>query len=79
MVTKKHRVIVSILCIMGVNVVFSILEMFLTVFSAFFSVFITNEVYDIVLLISLIVLCVIKILLCYLGTKAILIKKLNLD
>lgn len=78
MLTKKHRVIVSILCIIGVNIVFSILDNILMSILSL-AAFLSSAASSFAILLSLTVFCLVKVMACYLGTKAILIKRLNLD
>lgn len=78
MLTKRHRVIVSILCIIGVNVVFSILDSILMSILSL-AAFPDSVASSFAVLLSLTVFCLVKGMACYLGTKAILIKRLNLD
>lgn len=72
MLSKKHRVIASIGCIIGISIVFSIADDLISKAAS-----ISSEPY--VLIISLIVFMLVKMILLYLGTKTILVKKLNLD
>ena len=78
--SKKHRVIMSIVCIIGVNIVFSIVETIIVTIVMVSSVFTENlAAAAAVTLASLTVLGVVKVMLSYIGIKAILTKKLNLD
>ena len=78
--SKKHRVIMSIVCIIGVNIVFSIVETIIETIVMVSSVFTENlAAAAAVTLASLTVLGVVKVMLSYIGIKAILTKKLNLD
>lgn len=80
MLTKKHRVIVSIACIFGVNIVFSILESIIETVVMVSSAFTENlAVVSTITLASLTVLGIVKVMVSYIGIKAILTKKLNLD
>lgn len=72
MLSKKHRVIASIGCIIGICIVFSIADDLISKAAS-----ISSEPY--VLIISLMVFMLVKMILLYLGTKTILVKKLNLD
>lgn len=78
--SKKHRVVASIACIFGVNIVFSILESIIETIVTVSSVFTKNlAVASVIMLASLTVLGIVKVMLSYIGIKAILTKKLNLD
>lgn len=80
MLTKKHRVVVSIACIFGVNIVFSIIETIIQTVVTVSSAFTENlAVLSTVTLASLTVLGIVKVMVSYIGIKAILTKKLNLD
>lgn len=72
MLSKKHRVITSIVCIVGISIVFSFVD---AVVSEIASV--ASDPF--ILLVSLVILALVKLILLYLGTKTILVKKLNLD
>lgn len=72
MLSKKHRVITSIVCIIGLSIVFSFVD---AVVSEIASV--ASDPF--ILMVSLVILALIKMILLYLGTKTILVKKLNLD
>lgn len=72
MLSKKHRVITSIVCIVGLSIVFSFVD---AVVSEIASV--ASDPF--ILLVSLVILALVKMILLYLGTKTILVKKLNLD
>ncbi len=77
MLAKKHRVIIGIVCYYVINMVFSGISQ--TMQSVI--VLTSSDVYG-SLLISLgisSVICVIEAILCFLGTKWILTRKLNLD
>jgi len=78
MMTKKHRVLVSLLCLFGINTVISIVSqimMVVTVTSAQNN----PEIALLVSAISFFLLVSIELASCYLGTRWILTKKLNLD
>lgn len=80
MLTKKHRVIVSIICIVGVNMVFSIAESIIQAVVTVSSTFMDSlAAASAIALASLTVLGIVKVMLSYIGIKAILTKKLNLD
>lgn len=78
--SKKHRVIVSIVCIIGVNIVFSIVETIIETIVTVFSVFTENLAVAAALPLALLtVFGIVKVMLSYIGIKVILTKKLNLD
>lgn len=78
--SKKHRVIMSIVCIIGVNIVFSIVETIIETVILLSSALTQNLAsVTTITLASLTVLGIVKVMVSYIGIKAILTKKLNLD
>ena len=70
----------SIVCIIGVNIVFSIVETIIETIVAASSLFTENLAASaMIIMASLTVLGIVKVMLSYIGIKAILTKKLNLD
>ncbi len=77
MLAKKHRVILGIVSFYVINLVFSGVSQVLQMVLIFF----TSDAYLGLLLAMVVstVICIAQAILCYLGTKWVLTKKLNLD
>lgn len=79
MLTKKYRVIVSLVCIMGVNSIMSAVQSFITsLVGTISSSMEVGTVMTITMIITLI-LHIVWLIVFYLGSKWILTKRLNLD
>ena len=81
MLAKKHRVIAGIVCYYVVSTAFSIISSVLQTIIQFVTLGDTSnfEPFMIATLIMSLVLVLVQLIVCYIGTKWVLTKKLNLD
>lgn len=81
MLAKKHRVIAGIVCYYVVSTAFSVVGSFVQSILQFATLtdVAAFEPFMIAVLVSSLVLSIVQLLLCYIGTKWVLTKKLNLD